>query len=104
MLNRSRNFKKELRLWNYSQIILIVILLSLTIYSSLSMYAAGGVRGALSIALLATLTSSGVVSQSEMEVVAAMVLGVVFISIMVQVPMLSSYAKKRFAKTIHIAK
>ena len=64
----------------------------------------GGVRGALSIALLATLTSSGVVSQSEMEVVAAMVLGVVFISIMVQVPMLSSYAKKRFAKTIHIAK
>ncbi len=42
MLNRSRNFKKELRLWNYSQIILIVILLSLTIYSSLSMYAAGG--------------------------------------------------------------
>ncbi len=42
MLNRSRNFKKELRLWNYSQIILIAILLSLTIYSSLSMYAVGG--------------------------------------------------------------
>ena len=42
MLNRSRNFKKDLQLWNYSQIILIAILLSLTIYSSLSMYAAGG--------------------------------------------------------------
>ena len=64
----------------------------------------GGVRGALSIALLATLASSEVVSQSEMEIVAAMVLGVVFISIMVQVPMLSNYAKKRFEGAMHIAK
>ena len=61
-------------------------------------------RGALSIALLATLASSEVVSQSEMEIVAAMVLGVVFISIMVQVPMLSNYAKKRFAGAMRIAK
>lgn len=56
----------------------------------------GGVRGALSIALLATLAASGVVAATHVSTIATMVLGVVFISIMIQVPILSRYATKLF--------
>ncbi|MDE1768863.1 MAG: cation:proton antiporter, partial [Candidatus Micrarchaeota archaeon] len=58
----------------------------------------GGVRGALSIALLATLAASGTLSGSEMSILTAMVLGVVFISLVVQVPLLSNYAAKLFGR------
>ena len=58
----------------------------------------GGVRGALSIALLATLASSGMLPASELSTITAMVLGVVFISIIVQVPILSGYAAGLFGR------
>ena len=48
----------------------------------------GGVRGALSIALAATITTSAVISQTDLHTISTMVFGVAFISIMVQVPSL----------------
>jgi CPA1 family monovalent cation:H+ antiporter len=58
----------------------------------------GGVRGALSIALLATLASSNVLSDGDLSTVTTMVLGVVFISIIIQVPLLSRYASRQFGR------
>ena len=58
----------------------------------------GGVRGALSIALLATLAGTGILPSSELSAITAMVLGVVFISIIAQVPILSRYAEGIFGK------
>ncbi len=54
----------------------------------------GGVRGALSIALAATITASAVVSVADLHTIDTMVFGVAFISIMVQVPLLFRYAKR----------
>ena len=56
----------------------------------------GGVRGALSIALAASLTASTVVSASAAHTVDTMVLGVVFLSIAIQAPVLSRYIKRKF--------
>lgn len=63
----------------------------------------GGVRGAISIALVASLASSSVVSSSNLATITTMVLGVVFISLIVQVPLLSRYIAKLFGryKTLH---
>lgn len=58
----------------------------------------GGIRGALSIALVATLASSGTVTGQELSTITTMVIGVVFISIIVQVPALSIYASRIFGK------
>ena len=58
----------------------------------------GGVRGALSIALLATLTSANIVSPQDLSIITSMVLGVVFISIIVQVPILSRYSLRTFGR------
>jgi monovalent cation:H+ antiporter, CPA1 family len=55
----------------------------------------GGVRGALSIALAATLTTSVVISLGDIQTINAMVLGVVFISIVFQVPLLFRYVRKK---------
>ena len=55
----------------------------------------GGVRGALSIALAATIATSAVISQTDLRTINTMVFGVAFISIMVQVPILFRYAKKK---------
>ena len=55
----------------------------------------GGVRGALSIALAATITFSAVVSQGDITTINTMVLGVAFISILFQVPLLFRYVKKK---------
>ncbi len=52
----------------------------------------GGMRGAISIALVATLPSN----LPDSELIASMVLGVAFISIMLQGPLLSRYIKGRF--------
>ncbi|MGD0637152.1 MAG: cation:proton antiporter [Nitrososphaerales archaeon] len=57
----------------------------------------GGVRGALSIALAASLGASTVVSASDVHTITTMVLGVAFLSIVIQAPLLSSYVKRRFA-------
>ena len=54
----------------------------------------GGVRGALSIALVATITTSAFVSQGDINTIDTMVLGVAFISIVFQVPLLFRYVKK----------
>ena len=55
----------------------------------------GGVRGALSIALAATITTSAVISEADLHTINMMVFGVVFISIMVQVPILFRYAGRK---------
>jgi len=59
----------------------------------------GGVRGALSIALVATITTSAVISKGDINTISTMVLGVAFISIVLQVPLLSRYAKKKIPQT-----
>jgi len=51
----------------------------------------GGVRGALSIALVGSLTVSSVLSDSDIHVITSMVLGVAFLSIVFQTPLLSRY-------------
>ena len=59
----------------------------------------GGVKGALSIALAATITTSAVITLSDIQTINAMVLGVAFISIMLQVPLLFRYVRKRIPQT-----
>ncbi len=59
----------------------------------------GGVRGALSIALVATITASAVISQGDINTINTMVLGVAFISIVFQVPLLFRYARKKIPQT-----
>jgi NhaP-type Na+/H+ or K+/H+ antiporter len=49
----------------------------------------GGAKGALSIALAASLTVSAVLSDSDIHTITSMVLGVAFISIVFQTPLLS---------------
>ncbi len=65
----------------------------------------GGVRGALSIALLATIAATTSISGTELSVLTAMVLGVVFLSLVLQVPLLSNYTARLFGrhKTPHYA-
>jgi CPA1 family monovalent cation:H+ antiporter len=55
----------------------------------------GGVRGALSIALAATITTSAVISFGDIQTINTMVLGVAFISIVIQVPLLIRYVRKQ---------
>jgi monovalent cation:H+ antiporter, CPA1 family len=59
----------------------------------------GGVKGALSIALAATITASAVISLGDIETINTMVLGVAFISIVFQVPILFRYVRKRMPQT-----
>jgi CPA1 family monovalent cation:H+ antiporter len=59
----------------------------------------GGVRGALSIALVATITTSAVISQGDINTIDTMVLGVAFISIVFQVPLLFRYMRKKIPQT-----
>ena len=59
----------------------------------------GGVRGALSIALAATITTSAVISQGDIKTINTMVLGVAFISIVFQVPLLFRYVRKKMPQT-----
>ena len=54
----------------------------------------GGMRGALSIALAASLTGSTFLSGSDVQTITTMVVGVAFLSIVVQAPLLSRYVKK----------
>ena len=56
----------------------------------------GGMRGALSIALAASITASAFISQSDIETISTMVLGVAFISISVQAAFLFRYIKRNF--------
>ncbi len=60
----------------------------------------GGVRGALSIALAASLTGSAVVSDSDVRTITTMVFGVAFLSIAIQTPLLSRYIKRKFGNQI----
>ncbi len=55
----------------------------------------GGVRGALSIVLATTITVSAVVSVSDIRTISTMALGVAFISITVQVPLLFRYVRSK---------
>ena len=56
----------------------------------------GGVRGALSIVLAATITASAVISASDVLTIRTMALGVAFLSITLQVPILYRYARSKF--------
>lgn len=56
----------------------------------------GGVRGALSIVLAATITASAVISLTEVTIIRTMALGVAFLSITFQVPILFRYVRSRF--------
>ncbi len=55
----------------------------------------GGVRGALSIALAASLTATTVLTNSDVHIITSMVLGVAFLSIVFQTQLLSQYVKRR---------
>jgi monovalent cation:H+ antiporter, CPA1 family len=68
-----------------------------TVWSNVAML--GGVRGALSIALVATITTSAVISKGDINTINTMVLGVAFISIMFQVPLLFRYVRKKIPQT-----
>jgi CPA1 family monovalent cation:H+ antiporter len=59
----------------------------------------GGVKGALSIALAATITTSAFISSGDIQNINTMVLGVAFISIVFQVPLLFRYVRKRIPQT-----
>ena len=59
----------------------------------------GGVRGALSIALVATITASAAISQGDINTIDTMVLGVAFTSIVFQVPLLFRYVRKKIPQT-----
>jgi CPA1 family monovalent cation:H+ antiporter len=63
----------------------------------------GGVRGALSIALVATITTSAVISKGDINTIDTMVLGVAFISIVFQVPLLFRYVRKKIPQTDAVA-
>ena len=68
-----------------------------TVWRNIAML--GGVRGALSIALAATITTSAVISLGDIQIIDSMVLGVAFISIVFQVPLLFRYVRKRIPQT-----
>ena len=55
----------------------------------------GGIRGALSIALAGSLTVSAALSGSQISVITSMVLGVAFLSIVFQTPLLSRYIESK---------
>ncbi len=59
----------------------------------------GGVKGALSIALAATITASAVITIGDIQTINTMVLGVAFISIVFQVPLLFRYVRKKIPQT-----
>jgi CPA1 family monovalent cation:H+ antiporter len=63
-----------------------------TVWSNIAML--GGVRGALSIALAATITTSAIISEADLRTISTMVFGVAFVSIVVQVPLLFRYVKR----------
>jgi NhaP-type Na+/H+ or K+/H+ antiporter len=63
------------------------------VWSNIAML--GGVRGALSIALAATITTSLVISQTDIDLISTMVFGVAFLSILIQVPLLFRYVKRK---------
>lgn len=56
----------------------------------------GGVRGALSIALVSSLTGLAAASDSDVRTITTMVLGVAFLSIAIQTPLLGRYIKSKF--------
>ncbi len=56
----------------------------------------GGVRGALSIVLAATITASAVISLTDITIIRTLALGVAFLSITFQVPILFRYVKSKF--------
>jgi CPA1 family monovalent cation:H+ antiporter len=64
-----------------------------TVWTNIAML--GGVRGALSIALAATITTSAVISLTDLHTINTMVFGVAFISIVVQVPLLFRYVRRK---------
>jgi CPA1 family monovalent cation:H+ antiporter len=67
------------------------------VWSNIAML--GGARGALSIALAATITTSAVISETDLHTISTMVFGVAFLSIMIQVPLLFRYVKRNMPES-----
>jgi NhaP-type Na+/H+ or K+/H+ antiporter len=63
-------------------------------WSNIAMLA--GARGALSIALAATITTSAIISVEDLHTIDTMVFGVAFLSIVIQVPLLFRYVKQKY--------
>src|SRR6059058_5262808 len=59
----------------------------------------GGMRGALSIALVASLPAT----IPSRDVITSMVLGVAFVSIILQGPLLSSYVRRKFSRKVEVS-
>src|SRR5213594_1558001 len=59
----------------------------------------GGMRGALSIALVASLPAT----IPSRDVITSMVLGVAFVSIILQGPLLSSYVRRKFPRKVEVS-
>lgn len=57
----------------------------------------GGMRGALSVALAASIPVSALVSAADVQTITTMVLGVAFLSISIQAALLSGYIRRNFA-------
>ena len=57
----------------------------------------GGVRGALYIALAASLGTYTVVSAADAQTITTMVLGVAFLSIVIQSPLMARYVRRKFS-------
>ena len=64
------------------------------VWSNIALF--GGVRGALSIVLAATITASAVISVTDVTIIRTMALGVAFVSITFQVPILFRYVRTKF--------
>jgi len=67
------------------------------VWSNIAML--GGVRGALSLALAATITTSVVISETDLRTINTLVFGVAFLSIVVQVPLLFRYISRQMPES-----
>jgi len=67
------------------------------VWSNIAML--GGVRGALSLALAATITTSVVISETDLHTINTLVFGVAFLSIVVQVPLLFRYISRQMPES-----
>lgn len=64
----------------------------------------GGMRGALSIALAASVGVSAVISAEDIQTINSVVLGVAFLSLAIQVPVLYRFVRTRFEKEQRVTK
>jgi Na+:H+ antiporter len=64
----------------------------------------GGMRGALSIALASSVGTSLLISTSDIRTINSLVLGVAFLSLTIQIPLLYRFVRRRFEKEQKVTK